>query len=951
MGQSNDQRVQTEAELATELCRDGQGQQSRALLLSANPSLVTNRLWREVITKAVATSNGPSPNKSLPIFDVAIDVACLLNSSKLLATTYYRLGSTHSTLNQIPLAIDAYEKSRANFELAGLQRDLIYILADLGALFFIQEEYPKAKDYSEQSITLADKLKTTNAPVGASPDDYGRARALQTLADLSLRDGDPTEAIARLETSLGLYRQLNGKGSDYDYYIAGDLMALGRVYPAVDDYAKGLLYLNKALEIVKRLSDADMMSSLLNSIGFLYMEQEDYSQAKDYYERSLQGFLSQNNQRESARVLLNLGVIEQRQSNYDQALARFKSSLQAAKATKIREVEIGASEGIGVVLTAKKDFAAALEILNQSLAIAHDMKGNSREAEINWRSAQLYYAMGNYEQAVALANKAAATAKALRLPKLKYLATSTLGQAYAADSRDNLAIDTLTLAVDEIEAMRSRVAGRDEERQLFFEDKVLPYHAIINLLIRQGRDADALAYAERAKGRVLLDILASGKSDVAKVMASPEREQSQHLNQTISEVNERILKEDSNSPRLGALYSQLDSARLEYDSFQDSLYVAHPELSVRTGHAAGLTSTDLDHLTVDRDCAYLEYVVGRDSVTLFVLTQDQSGSTSQLKVYPVTAKPDVLLQKVNQFHDTLAEMRPTFGSAAGELYALLIEPAEQQLKGVDTICIVPDGFLWNLPFQALMTKTGHYLLEGHAIFYAPSLSVLKEMDKEPMRKERHEGLIAFGNPVIGKDEQRNTELCPLLEAEAEVKSIAAVVGPVKSKVLIGREASEKSFRMQAGTYSIVHLATHGVIDNRRPLYSNLLLTKTSDDLEDNGLLEAREIMGMNLQADLAVLSACETANGKISPGEGVMGLSWAFFVAGTRSMFVSEWKVNSTSTSQLMVNFYEALASNVDHPRRNKAQAAREAALRVMKDERYRHPFYWAGFVIIGNGS
>jgi len=116
------------------------------------------------MTKAVAASNGPSPNTSLAIFDVAIDVARRQNSPKLLATTYYRLGSTHSALNQIPLAIDAYEKSRANFELAGLQRDLIYILADLGALFFIQEQYQKAKDYSEQSITLADKLKAIVLP-------------------------------------------------------------------------------------------------------------------------------------------------------------------------------------------------------------------------------------------------------------------------------------------------------------------------------------------------------------------------------------------------------------------------------------------------------------------------------------------------------------------------------------------------------------------------------------------------------------------------------------------------------------------------------------------------------------------------------------------------------------------------------------------------------------------
>src|SRR5207302_2688197 len=165
-------------------------------------------------------------------------------------------------------------------------------------------------------------------------------------------------------------------------------------------------------------------------------------------------------------------------------------------------------------------------------------------------------------------------------------------------------------------------------------------------------------------------------------------------------------------------------------------------------------------------------------------------------------------------------------------------------------------------------------------------------------------LIAFGNPVIGKDEQRNADVCPLPEAEQEVSSIAKSFGQKDSKIFIGREASEKTFKALAPSYSIIHLATHGVIDNRQPLYSHLLLTKTEVDPENDGRLEARQIMNMNLNADLAVLSACESANGRISPGEGVIGMWWAFFVAGARSMVVSQWKVNSTSTSELMTAFY-----------------------------------------------
>jgi CHAT domain-containing protein len=140
-----------------------------------------------------------------------------------------------------------------------------------------------------------------------------------------------------------------------------------------------------------------------------------------------------------------------------------------------------------------------------------------------------------------------------------------------------------------------------------------------------------------------------------------------------------------------------------------------------------------------------------------------------------------------------------------------------------------------------------------------------------------------------------------------------------------------------------------VLDNRQPLYSYLILAKTTDDQENDGLLEAREIMNMDLHADLAVLSACETANGRISKGEGIIGMSWAFLMAGTRSMLVTQWKVHSASTSELMGAFYKALGVQNKPLKIKKAFALQEAVLKLMKNRQYRHPFYWAGFVMIGD--
>jgi CHAT domain-containing protein len=444
-------------------------------------------------------------------------------------------------------------------------------------------------------------------------------------------------------------------------------------------------------------------------------------------------------------------------------------------------------------------------------------------------------------------------------------------------------------------------------------------------------------------------VVSGNKTDFSKSLTATEKEQQLRLNRKMSDLNERAKR--SVGAAGDPLYSELDTVRLEYQAFQDSIYTTHSDLRRRSGRTTELSAAEVRDLTAT-DTAYLEYVVTSGKVWLFVLTKDSSNSVAEVRTYQLGIGPRELLNKVNLFHDRLANRHPEYASLAVELYRVLVSPAETQLRH-NTLCIVPDSFLWNLPFQALMTKDEHFLIEDHGLYYARSLSVLREMKRKGSINERTDAsLIAFGNPVIGRDEQRNEELCPLPEAEAEVNSIARSFRPEGRRVLIGREAKEKTFRTLAPTYSTIHLATHGIIDNRQPLYSHLLLTKSEGDAENDGLLEAREIMNMNLQADLAVLSACETANGRLAPGEGVMGMSWAFFVAGTRSMLVSQWKVNSSSTAQLMINFYQAQAreSRQHHSDGNKASALQDAALKTMKDPRYRHPFYWASFGLIGNG-
>ena len=159
--------------------------------------------------------------------------------------------------------------------------------------------------------------------------------------------------------------------------------------------------------------------------------------------------------------------------------------------------------------------------------------------------------------------------------------------------------------------------------------------------------------------------------------------------------------------------------------------------------------------------------------------------------------------------------------------------------------------------------------------------------------------------------------------------------------MIGAEATEARWREKAPESGILHLATHGVLNNSNPLFSYL-------ELAGGGVIEARSLLDLNLPASLAVLSACDTGRGELLDGEGVVGLAWAMMVAGVPSVVVSEWKVDSGSTTQLMLAFHRGLRSA---PVQSKAAALRSAALQLINRPEYRHPYYWAGFHLLGSGQ
>jgi CHAT domain-containing protein len=198
-------------------------------------------------------------------------------------------------------------------------------------------------------------------------------------------------------------------------------------------------------------------------------------------------------------------------------------------------------------------------------------------------------------------------------------------------------------------------------------------------------------------------------------------------------------------------------------------------------------------------------------------------------------------------------------------------------------------------------------------------------------------LVSSGPQLMGEIWQ------PLPEAEKQVAELKQLYRSPASVTLTGPDARERTFKSRAGDFDIIHLATHGVLNDHAPLYSYLLMSQENLAPGEDGLLEAWELMQMKLHARLAVLSACETARGKVSEGEGVIGLAWALLAAGCTSAVVSQWKVDSASNTDLMVEFHRRYRSGEDT-----GGALRAASLALAKNPRYRHPFYWAPFVAIG---
>jgi hypothetical protein len=468
-----------------------------------------------------------------------------------------------------------------------------------------------------------------------------------------------------------------------------------------------------------------------------------------------------------------------------------------------------------------------------------------------------------------------------------------------------------------------------------------PYELYIDLLLREGRPERALEVAERARARAFLDTLTRARESVAGGLSPGYLRSERELLKQISDNQSLLRAGDLAAGRQAELSAAVRRAEERLDALHVRLATEHPEIAhARYPHV--VTSAELQARLLGPDEALLEYFVGAEASTLWLLRPDGL-TTARL---PGRA---VLEEAVRQYLDVLDTPSGAY-QAPGQALARLVLPKLKGLAGARRLMIVPHGSLHYLPFETLPDEAGRFLIESHAVSYAPSASSLAYLHARPVLPPGD--VVAVGNPRmsgegIGSERGAGIERVGLLKPLPHTgREIHAVAGsyPGVARTLEQDHATEPELSsLGLERAAILHFATHGLIDETVPERSGLALTAAP---QSDGILQTREIYQLRLRAALVTLSACQTALGKQITGEGILGLSRAFFYAGARAVMASLWNVNDASTAQFMERFYAALrrGESVD-------AAARTAKRAFIRDPRLRHPYYWAAFVVSGDAA
>jgi CHAT domain-containing protein len=799
----------------------------------------------------------------------------------------------------------------------------------IGAVLFSEGDAHRFAGDPEAAVTAYDASLAAYSAGDAGPGRLaiplsGRALAKRDMGDIEGAIDDARLNLAGNKEAgdqVGMARALNTLGNAEQ--------TLGDFQQAREDYQQGLV-LARAQK--QRLGEA----FLLNNIANAYLQEDNPELATDYCLQSIKIKEELGIKDDLVSSLVILAHIYQRArkpAEAIQVLDRASTLAHESNRPALIAVVSSARNAIEIDL---QHYDVALQGLTEVVNSMHKEGNRTYEYETREEISDLELTMQHYADSARDAEQVLAFAVDGGFEGIVADAAYIDGSAQQQLGHMAQAHTAFETSVAAYEAVRENVAGGDQARSEFFSHHSEAYQALAALDASQGRAEEALLISEREKGRALLDLLTHGKSSLSKELTAPEKTEENHLRLRLATLEEQrrdaALQNVPNPSGVAALDRQMQGAHTAIGSFRERMSAAHPDLDRHRGNANLITLAQTASLVPNASTAILEYEVTPAATYLFVIVPRRGGPA--LHVYTLPIASSALSARVSHFSKAIAARDQGFATAASELYRLLLAPAKVDLAGKHSLIIVPSADLWHLPFQALRDPAGKYLLEAAAISYAPSLSVLHAYMMQKHSASAGHTLLAFGDPTDN-----------LPEAAREAKTVASLYSPSEARNFTGAAATKENFNTYAAHYDIVHLATHGLFDDHDPMYSHLLFAGSTSDPSRSrtAQLDASEIADMKLSASLVVLSACETADGKYLAGEGLIGLSWSFLAAGSQSAIASQWRVASSSTTDLMIAFHRNLQQHIP-----KAEALRRAELTLAHDPRYDHPFYWAGFVLLG---
>lgn len=760
----------------------------------------------------------------------------------------------------------------------------------------------------------------------------------------SLRDAIKTassrEELFRLHrAAIKKYRLIGDKGEE-----ATELLYMGGDYFFYADYEKSLESLFLSLELFRELGRHRAVADVYNTLGAVYLALSDYQKALELFQRSYEIKRDTKQHYLESRQLGQIGNVHCARAEYDKALACYEQALKIARDKERKGLEGTQLSNIGGVYSATSDYSKALAHYLRSAEIFEEIQSSWDEGNTARNIGIIYTKLGNYVKAKYYIARALAIALRLKTHGEIQQAYSALGDCYSAQGLDFLAVVNYANAIETVENIRSRLTL--ESHQSGYMARVADiYKKIVASLVKLGREEEAFDYIERMKARALLDILEGGRIDFTGMMTAAEAQREKSLIARIETLNRSVAEAKTGEEGTpDSLSAALEHSREALEAFQEKLYMTHPELKKRRGRGKPVTFKDAGKIP-GADEAVIYYIVADDRLLLFILTREGLETARvEIKEQALNGRIDTFLAGITRYQETL-DVSFWNEAASGELYRLMIAPVLKFMEGKKRICVIPDGRLNRLPFHALKDETsGRYLAEDFTVYYTPSLSTLREL--RSTGRNDSSGLIAFGNPQFGKESELvaslRGELAPLPDTEKEVIALEKIYHP-KARVFLGNRAAESNFKKFHRDYGVIHFATHAIVNETSPMYSAIALSREEGE---DGFLEAREIIQMDLRANIAVLSACKTAYGKVMEGEGMLGLSRAFFSAGVTSIIASLWMVDDRATSALMVEFHKNLHAGMQPP-----SALREAELHLLRETEHKNPLLWAPFVVIGDAA